>query len=331
MSLILLRANAASNRGGGHAGHNGLRSIHGHIGEAYGRVRLGIGHPGHKDAVAGYVLHDFPKADADWLDDLLRGIADGAPHLAEGDAGKFHERGCAARGPGAVVENADAITFQGRGAKARFQATTGTGRPQPAAKADGQVQVTLNDALLRQAQSCAALDSPFMARVLPILAKVWPMGSALDKAVAAFEGDISPNGHSLPLRLAAGLHALVLTGQDMELAAVYPPNAVSDDRLGAALTSALAVHAAFLIDWIASAPQTNEVRRSAVLIAGTHALVQRTGVAQVHLSELGASAGLNLMFDQYALVAGDTRLGPEEAALTLAPGLGRANACKRAF
>lgn len=75
--------------GGGHAGHNGLRSIHGHIGEAYGRVRLGIGHPGHKDAVAGYVLHDFPKADADWLDDLLRGIADGAPHLAEGDAGKF--------------------------------------------------------------------------------------------------------------------------------------------------------------------------------------------------------------------------------------------------
>lgn len=75
--------------GGGHAGHNGLRSIHGHIGDAYSRVRLGIGHPGHKDAVAGYVLHDFPKADDAWLDDLLRGIADGAPHLADGDAGKF--------------------------------------------------------------------------------------------------------------------------------------------------------------------------------------------------------------------------------------------------
>ncbi|MBO6882233.1 MAG: aminoacyl-tRNA hydrolase [Marivita sp.] len=75
--------------GGGHAGHNGLRSIHGHIGEAYGRVRLGIGHPGHKDKVAGYVLHDFPKADEDWLDDLLRGISDGAAHLADGDTGKF--------------------------------------------------------------------------------------------------------------------------------------------------------------------------------------------------------------------------------------------------
>ena len=75
--------------GGGHAGHNGLRSIHGHIGEAYHRVRLGIGHPGHKDAVAGYVLHDFGKADQDWLDDLLRGISDGAVALAGSDATKF--------------------------------------------------------------------------------------------------------------------------------------------------------------------------------------------------------------------------------------------------
>lgn len=75
--------------GGGHAGHNGLRSIHGHLGEAYDRVRLGIGHPGHKDAVAGYVLHDFAKSDADWLEDLLRGISDGAGELAAGDATKF--------------------------------------------------------------------------------------------------------------------------------------------------------------------------------------------------------------------------------------------------
>lgn len=76
-------------QGGGHAGHNGLRSIHGHIGEAYARVRLGIGHPGHKDRVAAYVLHDFAKADADWLDDLIRGISDGAPELAKGDSGRF--------------------------------------------------------------------------------------------------------------------------------------------------------------------------------------------------------------------------------------------------
>lgn len=87
--LDLAPGKARVKQGGGHAGHNGLRSIHGHIGEAYGRVRLGIGHPGHKDAVAGYVLHDFAKAEQDWLDDLLRGLSDGAAALAEGDGQKF--------------------------------------------------------------------------------------------------------------------------------------------------------------------------------------------------------------------------------------------------
>lgn len=71
--------------GGGHAGHNGLRSIHQHIGEAYRRLRIGIGHPGHKDRVAGYVLSDFSKAEQEVLDDLLRGISDGAAAMAAGE------------------------------------------------------------------------------------------------------------------------------------------------------------------------------------------------------------------------------------------------------
>ncbi|MFT6073820.1 MAG: PTH1 family peptidyl-tRNA hydrolase [Yoonia sp.] len=75
--------------GGGHAGHNGLRSIHGHIGPDYDRVRMGVGHPGHKDAVPGYVLHDFPKADSEWLDDELRGISDGIADLVASDGPKF--------------------------------------------------------------------------------------------------------------------------------------------------------------------------------------------------------------------------------------------------
>jgi len=75
--------------GGGHAGHNGLRSLHQHIGPGYHRVRLGIGHPGHKDRVANYVLSDFAKAETAWLDDLLRGIEDGAVELAAGEGPKF--------------------------------------------------------------------------------------------------------------------------------------------------------------------------------------------------------------------------------------------------
>ena len=76
-------------QGGGHAGHNGLRSIQAHLGAEYARVRLGIGHPGHKDAVAGFVLRDFAKADQDWLAALLNGIGSGAAHLASGDGSKF--------------------------------------------------------------------------------------------------------------------------------------------------------------------------------------------------------------------------------------------------
>ena len=76
-------------QGGGHAGHNGLRSIHAHLGPEYRRARLGIGHPGDKKLVSNYVLHDFAKADQDWLDDLMRGICDGAAKLAAGDGPGF--------------------------------------------------------------------------------------------------------------------------------------------------------------------------------------------------------------------------------------------------
>ena len=76
-------------KGGGTAGHNGIRSLHAHIGEVYTRIRLGIGHPGEKRLVSNHVLGNFAKADQAWLDDLLRGITDGAAELAAGDAAKF--------------------------------------------------------------------------------------------------------------------------------------------------------------------------------------------------------------------------------------------------
>ena len=75
--------------GGGHAGHNGLRSLHAHIGPDYARVRLGIGHPGDKRLVSGYVLHDFAKADEAWLTPLLDGFSDGFAKLVAGDDAGF--------------------------------------------------------------------------------------------------------------------------------------------------------------------------------------------------------------------------------------------------
>jgi PTH1 family peptidyl-tRNA hydrolase len=75
--------------GGGAAGHNGVRSIAAHIGPEFLRVRIGIGHPGDKRVVANYVLNDFAKDEAVWLDPLLAAIAKAAPELAAGEIARF--------------------------------------------------------------------------------------------------------------------------------------------------------------------------------------------------------------------------------------------------
>lgn len=75
--------------GGGNAGHNGLRSITAHLGNDYVRVRIGVGHPGRKDLVAHYVLHDFSSADREWLEPMLEAISKSAERLAQGDQARF--------------------------------------------------------------------------------------------------------------------------------------------------------------------------------------------------------------------------------------------------
>ena len=80
-------------KGGGVAGHNGLRDMRRAFGSPdYWRVRMGIGHPGHKDAVTGHVLGNFAKQDQAWLEKLLDAVADCAPMLAEGKAEDFMTR-----------------------------------------------------------------------------------------------------------------------------------------------------------------------------------------------------------------------------------------------
>jgi len=75
--------------GGGTAGHNGLRSTEAHIGNPFRRVRIGIGHPGHKDKVTGHVLGNYAKAEQDGLADMLGAIAAEAEWLAKGDEARF--------------------------------------------------------------------------------------------------------------------------------------------------------------------------------------------------------------------------------------------------
>jgi peptidyl-tRNA hydrolase, PTH1 family len=91
--LDLAPGKVRAKRGGGTAGHNGLRDMQRALGTPeFGRVRLGIGHPGHKDRVTGHVLGNFAKADAEWVEALLDAVAEAAPLLAEAKPEEFMTR-----------------------------------------------------------------------------------------------------------------------------------------------------------------------------------------------------------------------------------------------
>jgi hypothetical protein len=171
----------------------------------------------------------------------------------------------------------------------------------------------VRDAFRQQARSAAALGSPLMARLMAGLAEGLARGNPVSDQVLDWTGDPSSSADAVPLRLAGGLHALVLSGKNPALAAAYADPGI--DPTAAAL-AAIAHHPSDLLPWLASPPQTNEVRRSAVLIAAAHWLTARFGLPLV-LSELGASAGLNLLWDQFALTIGGQSFGPLDPVLTL--------------
>ena len=177
--------------------------------------------------------------------------------------------------------------------------------------------MTLQDALRDQAGHCAALGSDYTAEILTVLADNLTAGTPVADHVLNWPGDLSGRGASVPLRLAGALHSLVLTGAAPDLAAAYAGR-VGGAALWAVLSDVLNTHAAPILRFLASAPQTNEVRRSAVLIAAGHLLANRFGLPLV-LSELGASAGLNLWWDRYALALPGDTCGPANPVLTLTP------------
>ncbi|MEO0484812.1 MAG: DUF2332 family protein [Pseudomonadota bacterium] len=175
----------------------------------------------------------------------------------------------------------------------------------------------LTDAFTRQAEACEALGSPFMGRVLRMLLDAVPPGPIAALLTGWREDRLGAAHDSLPLRLAAALHQLVLAG-DHPLSAVYPPHTPGDDALRAALTAALSRDADAILAAMESPPQTNEVRRASVLIAAGHWLTARFGRPLV-VSEVGASAGLNLNWDFFCLETPHGSLGPVGSPLKLTP------------
>lgn len=162
-----------------------------------------------------------------------------------------------------------------------------------------------------QSRACARLGSPLMERLLAGLADALAAGTPLTDRILNWQGDPGPTGDALPLRLAGGLHALALTGQDPALAAAY----AEGDPLPAAL-AAMDRHAPHLMRWLDHPPQTNELRRSAPLIAAAHLLTARFRLP-LTLSELGASGGLNLLWDRCTLTLPALTFG--QGPIALAP------------
>jgi hypothetical protein len=172
---------------------------------------------------------------------------------------------------------------------------------------------------ITQAEICETMGSPLTARVLRLLSQSLNRQTPLGRRLLDWPNDPSGKGDALGLRLAGGLHSLVLDGTAPALASAYAsPERHSDPAFLDLLTETFQQHQTRLDSWLDSPPQTNEVRRSAILIAAGHWLTARYGLP-LTLSELGASAGLNLIWDRYALEAGNTRLGPDPAVITLRP------------
>lgn len=173
----------------------------------------------------------------------------------------------------------------------------------------------LRRAFLEQATACQALGSAFTASLMQILPEVLEDAPRLFAVCESWEGNLGPYGASLPLRIAGGLHALVRSGEEVALAACYPP--IHGGGLREAVSFVLARRDAWLCDWVQSPPQTNETGRSAALIPAAMLLSAQTGLP-LRLSELGASAGLNLNFDKYRLLAAGQAFGPDHG-VTLSP------------
>jgi hypothetical protein len=168
-----------------------------------------------------------------------------------------------------------------------------------------------------QAFWCARLGSSFTARLCETLGKRLDRRSAAGRRALDWPGDPRALADALALRLCAGLHFMVRDGAAPALAALYPPAALPGE-------SALWASLAPLLDdpelesWLDSAPQTNEVGRSAVLMSGLLVVAARFGLP-IRLCELGASAGLNLLLDHYRYDLGGLAAGDRDSPILLKP------------
>lgn len=165
---------------------------------------------------------------------------------------------------------------------------------------------TARAGFLAQVEACRLLGSPFTARVCALLGERLQPETEFGRRILAWGGH--PGLDALPLRATGGLNALARSGRAAGLAAVYPPHEATDEALWAAIETATTEHDPFLAAYLDSPPQTNEVTRSSAILGGCLHIAAATGLP-LGLYEIGASAGLNLRFDQYTYQLGESGWG----------------------
>lgn len=167
----------------------------------------------------------------------------------------------------------------------------------------------------KQAAGSEQIGSPFIAALCRLLAERLDRSTMLGRWILDWSGD--PGADALALRACGALHALARSGRVPELTEAYPPAPFERERMWSAIQAALPSHDAFLTGWLDSPPQTNEVARSSMILGAALTAASITGLPLV-LLEIGASAGLNLGFDQYRYELGGGRAwGPADAPLVI--------------
>jgi hypothetical protein len=172
------------------------------------------------------------------------------------------------------------------------------------------------DAFAKQIGWCESLGSPFTARLLTILSDDIAAGGASAELARAWPGD--PIAGALALRMAAALHALALAESAPALVPCYPPRAATIEQLRPVVLSAVREHQGAIRAFLVSPPQTNEVGRSGVLVGGFLQIAKETGFP-LRCLEIGASAGLNSIWDRYHYRLGAVGWGDPQSPVRIAP------------
>ena len=176
--------------------------------------------------------------------------------------------------------------------------------------------MSVREAFSDQAANCGALGSPFMERLMLLAGERLRPGTHVTDRILGWTGDASANADNVPLRLAGALHALKL--QNRALADVYPPNVAGDDVLWTAIEQAMSDHTKEILQWLERPPQTNEVRRAAIVLPAL-ALLRGMYDLPVELLELGTSGGLNLRCDRFHLRLPSASIGLPDSNVVLEP------------